>query len=302
VLRAAGSEDSATGVRFRDAMLTSLGEGTHVLVQAAQPVLVFINGKCWGHYNLREKVNRAFIAQHEGITDPELIDRIEILTGTGTALHGDNAEYKALIAFLKKSDLSEPKNLAYVLARMDVDSFFDHCIFEIVTGNRDVVNNIKFYRVPGDKWKWILYDLDTAMSWLADAPLRFYMADKNAKPLAGLDHAPFAALMEAPEMREKFLTRMGQLIADRFVYTSLSVLLDDWRRMISPVIPYQIERWGRLTPKKWDDELTRLDYCLRNRPPAVVEHMRTAFKLTDEEVRRYFGTYLDTAERQSGGK
>ncbi|WP_297632552.1 CotH kinase family protein, partial [uncultured Slackia sp.] len=32
-------------------------DGTGVLHQSARPVVVYLNGEYWGHYNLRERVN-----------------------------------------------------------------------------------------------------------------------------------------------------------------------------------------------------------------------------------------------------
>lgn len=55
-LRAAGSE-GPDGVRFRDACLSSLAEGTSLLYADARPVLVLLNGEIYGHYNLRERLN-----------------------------------------------------------------------------------------------------------------------------------------------------------------------------------------------------------------------------------------------------
>jgi len=97
-----------------------------------------------------------------------------------------------------------------------------------------------------------------------------------------------------PERREKFLLRMGELMAEKFTYAGLSARMEGWESALSPLIPYQIDKWGQLTRKSWEAALAKMDSFLYNRPPVVVKHVRTAFKLTDEEVRLYFGAYLDT--------
>lgn len=293
LLRAAGSEGAGNGVRFRDAMLTALGEDTHVLVQASQPVLVYLNGRCWGHYNLREKINKHFVAQHEGITDEAEINSIDLLERTGAVLNGSNEDYRALITFVKTHDLNDPENLAHVLSQVDVESYFDHCILEIITGNEDI-NNYKFYRVPGGKWKWILYDLDTAMGTLTDLPLFYFMKDIQAKPVHGFDHALFGALIQVPEMRDQFLRRTGELMAEKFTYSYLSARLLEWRDTLEPLIQYQIDSHGFLTWQNWYGALDKFDRFLRDRPPAVVEHFRSTFQLTDAEMAQYFGAFLQT--------
>lgn len=291
LLRSAGSEGAANGVRFRDALLTSLAEGTHVLYQSAQPVLVFLNGKNYGHYNLREKVNKHFVAQHEGITDKETIDNIDLLKRTGMVLNGSADDYLALVRFIRKNDLNVPANLDYVLSQMDIDSYFDHCIFEILVGNEDI-NNYKFYRVPGGKWKWILFDLDTAMGKLNEAPLSYYLRDVNASSEHGFDHAPFAALMQVDEMRDRFLVRMGEILAEKFAPAYLSAQLDAWTQTLTPLLPYQYARWEKLTQDNWQGALDKFSYFLRERPKAVVTHVQSAFSLSDAQVQHYFGAFL----------
>ena len=44
--------------------------GRCMLTQAAEPCVVYINGKYWGIYYLMEKRNKYMVAQAEGITDP----------------------------------------------------------------------------------------------------------------------------------------------------------------------------------------------------------------------------------------
>lgn len=39
-----------------------------VIYQTWQPVVAYLNGVYWGHYNMRERVDRYFVAQHEGLS------------------------------------------------------------------------------------------------------------------------------------------------------------------------------------------------------------------------------------------
>ena len=74
--RAANSDYSAT--RLRDIVASSLAEDQDILYQDHEVIQVYINGRYWGHYNLREKINKHFVAAYEGVTDPDEIDRIDI--------------------------------------------------------------------------------------------------------------------------------------------------------------------------------------------------------------------------------
>ena len=60
-------------------MISSLAEPLNIIYQDALVIEVYINGQYWGHYNLREKINKHFVAQWEGVTDSDEIDKIDIL-------------------------------------------------------------------------------------------------------------------------------------------------------------------------------------------------------------------------------
>ena len=71
LLRYSNSDSSAT--RMRDAAVAELSEGLGLYYQAGYPILLYLNGEYWGHYNLRERANRDSLAQWEGITDPDTV-------------------------------------------------------------------------------------------------------------------------------------------------------------------------------------------------------------------------------------
>src|SRR5690554_7474240 len=59
VLRNAGGD--MQGAHIRDAYSTQLTKESGVAFQEYRPVVVYINGKYWGIYSLREKINEHFI-------------------------------------------------------------------------------------------------------------------------------------------------------------------------------------------------------------------------------------------------
>ena len=65
VLRTSGNDNVFT--RLVDGFQSRLMDayGTQVIHQAWNPVVVYLNGAYWGHYNMRERVDRFFVAQHQ---------------------------------------------------------------------------------------------------------------------------------------------------------------------------------------------------------------------------------------------
>ncbi|MEK7253229.1 MAG: CotH kinase family protein, partial [Bacteroidota bacterium] len=156
VLRNSGSDFGKT--HFRDGLLTHLVKDWDVDVQDYRPAHVYLNGKYWGIYNLREKVNRYFIAGHHHV-DKDSLDLIEHQLTKRT---GSTAHYRRLLSFLEKNSLASPQNFAWVNSQMEVNNFLDYQIAQIYFDNQDAGGNIKFWRpqTENGRWRWILYDAD----------------------------------------------------------------------------------------------------------------------------------------------
>lgn len=292
VLRNAGSEPTLSGIRFMDLFLTRLALNSHADVSDGQPVLVFINGEIWGHCNIRERVNKHYFASQEGIIDEDIIDNIDILNNDGIASNGDARDYRVLSHYMATHDLNDPEALAYVLTQLDVDSLFDYAAYEMICGNKDL-SNTRFYRIPGGKWTWTLYDLDTAMAGTGSAPIGYFMQPLNSAPVVDFDPTPFTALMKVPEMKEKFLLRMGEIMVDYFTYDYLSKELDNMYAQMAPIMEYHLIRWPALTMEDWSRNVEAARKLLRDRPPQVVKEVQRIFNLTNEEMQIYFGEYLE---------
>ena len=291
-LRAGGSE--GWGTRFKDAFLTSLAEGANVMYQDARVVVVYINGNFWGHYNLREKINKHSIAQWEGITDEEVIDNITILKNKGDILQGSRTEMTSLINFCRTKDLNVEANLQRVLDSIDVMSWFDHTIFEIITGNVDP-ENVRYYQVPGGKWKVCLFDLDFAMQNTKAYPISIFITDPQAN-VTYVYHEPVSALLRVPAMRDLFLTRFGEILYEKFQPKYLDAQIDKWAEVIGPLMPAQHARWKSGDMDEWTTDVNNLRKYCRERPIKVVEYITNTLKLSDAEVEKYFGAFLNAVK------
>ena len=258
LLRAANSDTYAT--RLRDIVASSLAEGQDILYQDHEVIQVYINGRYWGHYNLREKINKYFVAAYEGVTEEADIDNIDILARTGTdefLQNGDNKDWLELCDFCKKKDLNDPENLAWVQERLDIDNMFTHAAYEIILGNVDFTN-VRVYRVPGGKWKYLLFDVEACWRNLDPTPIEYYIKSLNAK-IQGFRH-------------------------------------DDVIEVLKPILPRHIERWKNMKMENWKKNIHATKYYARVRPKKIPELLKKAMKLTNAEVEEYFGETLKLLE------
>ena len=295
LLRGANSDFSAT--RLRDVVASSLAEGQGILYQDHVVIQVYINGEYWGHYNLREKINKYFVAAYEGVTDEAEIDSIDILARTGTdrfTQHGDNEDWLELAEFCKKNDLNKPENLAYVEERLDIDNMFTHAAYQIILGNVDFTN-VRVYRVPGGKWRYILFDVEACWRNLEKTPLEYYIKPVSGK-IQGFRHEPLNALLAVPEYKEKFLRRIAELLDTVFVWQNVEAAFDEVIAQLEPILPRHIERWNNMKLKNWQTNINATKYYARVRPRKIPELLKKAMKLTNAEVEEYFGAVLEKLE------
>ncbi len=284
-----GANSDAFSTRLRDAVISSLAEPLDIIYQDALAIEVYINGEYWGHYNLREKINKYFVAQWENVEDEKSIDAIDILARTGRdeyVQNGDNVDWLALCDFCKTRDLNDPENLQYVLERLDVDSLFTHAIFEIIIGNDDFTN-VRVYRVPGGKWKYLLFDVEAGFLSLDKAPMNYYLK-KVTDRIQGFRHEPLAALLNVPEMKAQFLTRFAEILQLSFQWPDVEAKFAPWEQTLEILLPRHLARWPHFTMKEWRQNVDAVKYYARVRPVKIVSLLQKHMKLSDDEVETYF--------------
>ncbi len=275
-----------------------------VIHQAWNPVVVYLNGIYWGHYNMRERVDRYFVAQHEGLSLEEA-DNMTILEASGKVNWGSNAEYSAMIKKVKKmSPGTNEEDLQYILDNIDIDNYFDYMAFEMFFGNSDP-GNIRFYKLnkPGSKWKWILYDLDYGLFSSGFNSPRSYLKEKGAGD-QNIDNTLIRKLLENDEMLHKFLLRLGE-IYQVFTTEFMTNELNKMAAILEPEMTMHFNRWAEENDRavNVDSPLTpeggmrywrvRLDYTrnvIKKRPTYFYEMVQEQFNLTDDQMFIYFGT------------
>jgi len=285
--------------RLRDCVLMEVSEGLGLYYQAGKPVIVYLNGEYYGHYNLREKANKDSLAQWEGITDEDIIKGVDIIEGTGTnatqIIRGSNEDWIALMDFCKKNDLNKPENLQYVLDRLDVDSLFNYAIFSMIIGNYDS-GNVRYYRFPGGQWKFMLHDVEAGCMNSDEPPVSTFLRKKTASATK-VPHWPLAALLEVPEYKDYFLRRVAEIVESNFLYYSyVEPIYLKWHSALEEILPRHIKRFNHFTLKEWDTNVHASMYYARIRPKKVIGLICTNLKVNATDKEAYFGEILDLLE------
>ena len=312
VIRNAGND--GTYARIRDGFQSRLMDayGSIVIHQAWKPVAVYINGIYWGHMDLRERVDRYFVAQFEGLSLDEA-DNMDILVSSGTVEYGSNKEYKAMIKKLKESDpANNPEDRAYLDANIDIENHLEYMAFEMFFGNSDI-GNTRFYRLHGTdpetgepyKWKWILYDLDYGLFKSSfNSPYSYTkskgMGDKN------IDNTCFLTALKVPEYKDMFLRKLGDIF-QTFTTEFMNEVLDQCVAELHPDTEMKLHfnRWAEYHDQMvisewptnytsaytyWQNRIKRLrTETLQYRPHRLWQMVKEQFNLTDGQMLEYFG-------------
>lgn len=303
VLRISGND--AVWTRLLDGFQSRLMDayGAQVIHQAWNPVAVYLNGQYWGHYNMRERVDRFFIAQHEGLPLSEA-DEMTILESNSTVVYGSNKDYLAMRKKIENGDPAKnPEDLQYILDNVDVDNYFEYIALEMFFGNSDI-GNIRFYRLnrEGSKWKWIAYDLDYGMyNSQFNSPKSYTKAKGMGQQ--NINNVILRKLLTVPEYKEKFLLKLADIYKTFSTDFMLSVL-EPMVEQITPEMTLHFARWSEETDKAiiaevptnaeaglryWQNRVERLRGTCRKRPYYLWGYIQDAFELSNAQMVEYFG-------------
>lgn len=258
-------------VHFRDAFVHNYVDGhTFLDTQAARTCVVFINGKYWGVYHLRELIDSHMIASHHDLNP----DFINILEGSHEPKEGNNHDFMELCDFVQNHDLSLDANYDSVGAELDIRNLVDYWAVEVWFANWDWMDkNTRFWReaATDSPWQYILWDLDTGLG----------SVEPNGKNLF-LHHFDktwthhvliLRALLKNQKFKTYFVNRFADLLNTLFAPEPLLTQLDVWVDLMSPEMPRHFDTWskenfndtwGKVTRGTYENWLHREVVIVRN--------------------------------------
>lgn len=289
--------------------------GSSVATQAWKPVIVYINGEYWGHYNMRERAGVKMAAQHEGWENPDDLDMLESDgLDYDQVNQGSYEDYEKLYRYAQEHDLvNDREAYEYVVSQIDVDNMIDYFIFESFFGNTDP-GNIRFYRnaKTGDgKWRYLFYDSDWGF---------FSVTNSRGEIIGGVNYVLreggmgnyniksnlfMSKLIKVPEIQDKFLTRYGELFQTVLTTENMTNLFNEMITEIKPEMQMHMQRWAaEVHPKVSFDQpknpeggynywVSRVERMLTRifprRPYYIWQEIINYFDLTPEQMVAYFG-------------
>ncbi len=295
-LRNAGQD--AAAARIRDSFVHAVCNGIDVDTVHTRPVVVYINGKYFGLYDLAEEQNEEYLASYYNVDS----DDIELVNHRTTQITGESTEYKRIIQYARTWELKDDDVFAEFAKLVDVDACIDYLIAQIYFGNGDVINN-RFWRTSDyfSKWRPLFFDLDFCLRNNDENRNVFNRYLSPTPSIGGMDSQGntlttelyiFSGLMENEAWRDRFVERFVQLAVTQFDTERVLTVFDGMTAQMQSEMQAHIQKWHRpYSLQTWQSEIAELRSALEKRQSIALKQLQNYFNVSDEKVQTLIQKY-----------
>ena len=236
-LRNSGNDDGVT--HFKDLSMAELAiqNSIDLELKYGKAVHAFVNDEYFGLLNLRTEVDRIGLSDLLGVNvDDITIMKMDTPNNDLDFREGDEQVAQALI------DAIETENGTALHQLIDVDNFIDYLIYEDYIGNTDwPQNNVRLYSVNGNKFRFLLYDLDGAATKnrAPRLPKMEYYEDDVSKMYQILRNHDQGFIQTFEERQAEIYEILST--------SKFNAIVDELSANINDEIGYLIQKWGAPT-------------------------------------------------------
>jgi len=264
IIRAAGDDNypyENGGAHIRDAFVQTWGNqsGLEMDHRTYLPCVVYINGRYWGVYEIREKVVHKAYTKYYYDQDEEDLDFISYW-GERTIRYGSGNDWDALINFINVNNMGNSSNFSFVNNQVNLTSWTDYVLFNNYIVSKDWNNyNSAWWRGKNpdggaQKWQFILWDMDASFGhYINYSTVPNTSAD--ASPCDVLDNSPirdpedllssFEKLIDQNSSFRNFVANRYNDLLNTYWNCNYSIpLLEDMVTEKEAEMPRQINRWN----------------------------------------------------------
>ena len=272
--------------RIADLYASVLMRGLDLDYAEGRFAVLYVNGRYYGLYDLKENQNEDWLASRYNI-DP---DKTNVIRRNRTVLNGSNTQIKQVYAIAQSRNMSSEENYEYFCQFVDPEAFIDYIIAQSFCGNGDMFNqklwHMNDYSV---RVRPVFFDLDFAFGGSNASVLSaFFTGDGVASPDGSLTNMYIpTALKKNAGWREKFITRCAYLINNHFD-KSLEIF-DELVAQMETEMKRHISRWH--TPSSysaWQGKIRNMRTVISNRPKALARQMQNVFDVSSARMAELF--------------
>ena len=241
--------------------------------------VLYVNGKYWGLYNIREAHSPEHYANHYGYN----ADTVEMFREN----YPNSCQYMTdICTYVSYHSMSNPADYEYISGILNTDSVIGWTILQAYCGNIDCYpNNVRLYYSSEDNvLRYALLDLD----------LGFFGRDGFSIPLSNeYRYTNLArALLSSPAYRNDFLSQMSAALTGPMSNDNVVALLDKFEEEMHAEVYRDKTRWGG-TLDQWEGMIDNLRAYVtqgNGRARIIAANIRSYVAMTDAEYQQYFGS------------
>lgn len=263
-------------------------------IMDGKPCVLFINGKYWGVYEIREKEDKNYIANNHNV-DPDKLDFLEF---DGNIIEGSNKGFFDMVNFIGSANMSLQTNYDSARKLLDIANFADYFIAETYIINIDwlgtYTNNIKFWRTnkPVSKWRYVFWDTDLSMSFLPwyDGADTTNMLNRAINPPTANPHSiMLKSMLNNTEFRNYFVDRYCDMMNTIYRPHKFRKKAEDMHDEMLPEMGRHFNLWGGTSP--WPNFIGRSDNVpeWENHIDSMVQFMYSRPNIARAQIQSQFG-------------
>lgn len=284
-----GYHDHSTHMRDEYVHTLSKEGGMALDVRTPQRAIVYLNGRYWGVYTIRERPDDHDFTDHYYKQDKYELQYLQTWAYTWAEYGGDKAisDWQEIRDFILDNDMSQAANYSRVDEAIDLVSLSDYFIMNLNVVASDWLNyNTGWWRGLNDKgshkkWGYTLWDNDATFDYYIN-----YSGVPNVSPTAlpcdieqiahyidaffgGTDVGKHEQILlklltESATFRQLYYSRYADLMNTVFTCENMTATLDRMIAEIEGEMPRHIQRWGG-SMDEWRENLDRLRSFVESR-------------------------------------
>lgn len=275
LLRNGGSDWNEA--RIRDAFCNVLAQNFENLIHTNyRPITAYINGKYWGIYNLRERLNEHFLAEKYQVSE----ESINLMEQFDYLINGSSRTYFAIFDTLNKLNMIEDSSVVILSQMIDLANIVDYTIFNSFLGNFDwTFNNIKFFSSSelDSKWRWVLYDMDYTTGLWGTGTYNNVLEralDRDTSDFAVI----MTSLLQNEKFRIQFINRYADLLNSKLRPEITVPVIDSLADEFEPEVDRHRELWPE-SMIKWEERIIKIQNFLKEKADYERKYIAKQFNL-----------------------
>jgi hypothetical protein len=268
------------GVIFHEGAVESFAKNLNVSIAAYRPTVFYLNGKYWGVYEIRERLDASLYKNTLGANE----DSIYTYDKQGW----DNYPEELLYTNITNQIANEPaKNTAayynYFTSKFDVKNFIDYLSTEIHfqnidwIGSYDIVNNLVIWKdysaVSDKKYRFSLKDFDMSYCIGSNANMiNAVLTTPATNPLP----TTFKSLIQNNQFKKEFINRYADIVNYYFHKDTLLNAIANYQAEVQAEIADECDRWTTNTTGTWEYRYQNMRTCMASRNVTGMEEIDAA--------------------------